>query len=337
MNKEAINEVLVYHDETKDVARGKYRGHILFFVPTRLIICQDEPLFGASSCEYSPFELLFEKLCNIREQYKINKKLHFNDISGQRWGKFDLGVRNAVAIGVDALRRKFPQIFRLPLSCKVAVIFYPKKTDLSLYGGSRRKERQLRHDETVLRMLLKGATHYLYDAADKVVVKRIISDGLPGHRSLDHNRIIWQITVDEISGRTPLREHVRFAEDAEIVHLPSDHKKYPPHCEEHAHANMLQLADLLLGSIIRSCHVGCQDWQQPPRIGSKVETKRDIIAYPVKEMLSKEIRGRGFTRSGHYKAFSVSCLSLADSEINFSQVRALDVQITCDNLTFNFP
>jgi hypothetical protein len=337
MAEDALNEVIVYHDETKEVAGGRYRGHALFFVPKKLILAKNDTLFGTITCDYSPLRDLSRAIAEVRAGSALDKKLHFNDISGKKWGRFDSAVRTVVAIGVDALRRRSSTRFKRPLGCRLAVIFYPKKMDLSLYGGFEMKEKQLRHDETVLRMLLKGATHYLYNPSDRVVIKGVISDGLPSHRPLDQDRVIWQITVDALSGRTPMRQHVSFSEDAEIVHLPSDHKNYGSFEDDYAHANMLQLTDLLLGSVIRSCHVGCKDWPRPPKIGSEIETKRDIIAYPVKEMLDKEKRGRGFLKSGHYKAFSITCLSFANNEISFSKVSTLDIKMTCNNLCFRFP
>jgi len=145
------------------------------------------------------------------------------------------------------------------------------------------------------------SVHYLYGTNSSVTIKKIISDGRPYHRVLDEDRIIWRLLFDEVDGKTPLRDHVSLIE-AEIVHLLSDHKLYAADTEEYTYANLLQVADLLLGSVIRSCHIGCTDWPRLPTVGVNVKGKRDVIAYPVKEMLHKMNRGRAFTRSGHYTA-----------------------------------
>ncbi len=42
------------------------------------------------------------------------------------------------------------------------------------------------------------------------------------------------------------RDYVTFSLDVSITHLLSDHKKYQPDTEEYGHANLLQVADLLL-------------------------------------------------------------------------------------------
>lgn len=75
--------------------------------------------------------------------------------------------------------------------------------------------------------------------------------------------------------------------DAEILHLASDHRKYSKDTENYVYANMLQLADMLLGSVIQSCLKGIK-WQKfSPDID-----KKSIIAYPVKEMIDKRKRGK---------------------------------------------
>jgi hypothetical protein len=335
---ETHSEIIAYHDETKDVPGANYKGHILFLVPKHITQAQVTPLFGTRFNEYSALAQLHDQIQRIRREFGIGKKLHFNDISGKKWGRFDVGVRQVVAAGVDALRRKRPNLFTAPLHCRLAVMFYPRKSNVSLYGGDSKKERILRHDETVLRILLKGAVHYLYQETDNVIISEIVSDGDPHHRRLDAERILWRILVDDTCGRSALRNYVSISEGAQITQLPSDHKKYNCDSEQYAHSNMLQLTDLLLGCVIRSCHVGCRDFQQAPPIGCEVASKRDVIAFPIKEMLEKQLRGKGFRTSGHYRSFVIGSIQFMEKEreVVFSGISPKRGQEICDNLTLAF-
>jgi hypothetical protein len=335
MTTQSINEVIVYHDETKYVARGKFKGHVLFFVPMRVECFHETPLFGKSKFEYSSRNMLYRKIMELRDEYHIQKKLHFTDISGRKWGKYDLGTRQIVCASIDALKHNFSNTFKRPLCCKLAIIFYPGSVDLSLYGGDEKKERNFRYDETNLRMLLKGAAHYLYQNDEQVVVKKIVSDGDPNHRQLDDDRIMWRITYDDWLGKTPLRDYVRFASDAEIIHLQSDHKLYELDTPEYIDANMLQIADLLLGAVKRACYAGIECVEKVPRLGSRKYSKKDVIAYPAKKMLDKTKRGKGFKNSGHYRSFSISRVSFTDGRVSFSNLHPKKVETDIDaNISF---
>ena len=336
MTTKRVHEVAIFHDETKRADRGQFKGHVLLFIPQRLFWEVSTPLFGKESGDYSPSNFLYSEIMKLREIYNLNKKLHFSDISGKQWGKFDQGVRQIVELGVDSLRHKRTMHFSKPLCCKVAVIFYPRKTNISLYGGEEKKERGLRYDETVFRMLLKGAVHYLFDPEDEVVVTNLVSDGQPNHRPFNPARAVWRITYDDLLGKSQLREYVRFEDGANIIHMSSDHKQYFLDSIEFIRANFLQLADLLFGSIIRSCYQGVKKVPYPPRIGSSAHHKKDAVAYPVKEMINKQKRGRGFIHSGHHKAFTISQLSFQDDEIQFSRVdpRKINIEESALNLSF---
>lgn len=324
-------EVVVYHDETGPVL-ANWLGHVLFFVPTRSMRRRDGPLLGEWSQEFSSLDVLYHWVLYLRQCFDQDAKLHFSDISGRKWYKRDIGTRCISDLAVDALRHRFPATVKPALCCKLAIIFYPRGSYSSMFGGADWKEKRLRQDETLLRMLLKGGLHYLYDETNEVVVTKLITDGQPSHRPLDPDRVLRQIQFDEFSGRTPLRDYVTFSPDAEIVHMPSHHKHYAPHSDDHKHANMLQVADLLLGSVIRACHVDCTDCPTVPRIGTEVASKKDIVAYPVKEMLEKTKRGRGFEHSGHYKSFSVSHFSVQGEQICFQAVRPKDIRLDADQL-----
>jgi hypothetical protein len=316
MSSTQLHRVIIYHDETKDVPGRNFKGHVLLFVPITLSVESETPLLGTFQDEYYSQEMFFSELIRCRKEFACDGKLHFSEISGQTWKKYDYAYHKTVALAVDALRSKSPQIFSRPLSCKVAAIFYPKGADWNIYGGDSRKEQKLRHDETLLRILLKGACHYLYDDSTRIKVLRIVSDGAPAHRRLDEDRIVWRLTFEDFYGKKTLRDYVTFSTDVSIVHFPSDHKNYQLDTEEYMHANFLQIADLLLGAMMRTCYVGTKPIKTLPKIGDHC-TKRDVIAQPVKEMLDKRKRGSGFRYSGHYKSFAITNVTFSKDGINF--------------------
>ncbi len=326
MNKYKINQVVIYHDETKDVAGRNFKGHILYFVPVKLTVATHTPLFGFDVNEYSPQQLLYEKVNGFRNKYSCDGKLHFSQLSGKSWKKYDFAYRHSVDVAIDSLRHKHQKEFPYPLNCKMAVIFYPKGADWSIYGGDSKKEQKLRHDETLLRMLLKGAAHFLYDENNQVEVKGIVTDGSPSHRNLNENRIIHKLTYGNPTGNSPLRNYVSFSSDSKISHLPSNHKDYEHASDEHRAANLLQITDLLLGAVMRSCYYGIKQQQRLPNIGDECE-KRDIISYPMKEMLDKQKRGGGFVNSGHFKSFTISEVNFSKDEVNFREVSSKDLSI----------
>lgn len=324
-------EVTVYHDETGGGGATQLKGHVLLFVPSRLVHIQETPLFGVHSVEYYPQREFLDEAMRVRSEFHLDKKLHFSDISGKTWGRFDLGIRRIVDLAVDALRQKGAQSFAHPLKMRLAVMFYPGLSDWSVYGGGERKEQRLRHDETILRMLLKGAAHYLYDEHCEITVTSIVSDGDPSHRQLDEERVVWRLAHDEAYGRSPLQENVSLARDARIIHLPSDHKQYEQHSDEYVHANLLQVADLLLGSVIRCCFTDMVEYERPPRTGAEC-VKKDVVASPVRQMLKKTRRGQGFRHSGHYKSFTVSQIAFSEGSVGFKALRPRELKVDPDTM-----
>lgn len=320
MDTSSLSQVIIYHDETKNVPGRNFKGHILFFVPRRLISVRSTPLFGTDVVEYLPQIELFDGIACARQEFSCDGKLHFSQISGRKWKKYDFAYRKVTELGVDSLRHKFQKHFLYPLNCKMAVMFYPKLADWSIYGGDSRKEQRLRHDETILRMLLKGAAHYLYDESNVIEIADIFSDGQPDHRRLDEERTVWRLTYDDLYGRAPLRDYVSFSPNASIIHLRSDHKGYERDSDNYIHANLLQISDLLLGSVVRSCFVGITDCTSLPHVDDHC-VKRDVIAHPVKEMLDKVTRGAGFRSSGHCKSFTVNQVEFSADGINFKTVQ----------------
>ena len=321
-----LNQVIIYHDETKNVPGRNFKGHILLFVPVQLTVVDQTPLLGTSVVEYSPQKLLFEAIEETRRRHRCNGKLHFNQLSGKTWKKYDFAYYETVVAVVDALRHKFQTRFPYPLQCKVAVMFYPKGADWKIYGEHPRKEQKLRHDETVLRMLLKGAAHYLYDEHNPVEIKAIIADGESAHRHFNEGRVIWRLFYEGVYGRSPLRDYAKVSPTASITHLPSDHKLYETDSEEYKHATLLQAADLLLGTIIRSCFVGLTRVTSLPQINEKCN-KRDVVSWPVREMLAKKERGAGFRNSGHYRSYTISVVNFSRDGVVFRDVTPKEIAI----------
>lgn len=321
-----LNQVVVYHDETKNVPGRNFKGHVLLVVPVKLTVIDQTPLLGTNVVEYSPQKLLFEAVEEARRKYRCDGKLHFSQLSGKTWKKYDFAYYETIIAVVDALRHKFQNRFPYPLQCKVAAMFYPKGADWKIYGEHPRKEQKLRHDETVLRMLLKGAAHYLYDDHNPVEIKAIIADGESAHRHFNEDRIIWRLFYEDVYGRTPLRDYAKISPTASITHLPSDHKLYEIGSEEYIHATLLQVADLLLGTIMRSCFVGLTRVTSLPQINDKCN-KRDVVSWPVREMLAKKERGAGFRHSGHYRSFALTEVKFSREGITFRDVMPKDLVI----------
>lgn len=329
----------VFHDETEFQAGIRYKGHVLYFVPESLTLRSSTPMFGKYELAYSPINEIRRDIETFRKSSSDDHKLHFSSLSGRRWYQRDSITRLAVEHAVDSLRSKRPKSFSNPLCCKMAILFFSSNTDLSLYGGESRKEKRLRHHETVLRMLLKGALHYLYSDEDEVEVEVIslVSDGDPFHRELSDGRVMWQINYDQYQGRTPLNPNIKFSKDATIEQIDSDHKEHSHDSDNWMRANILQIADLLLGSTIRSCHIGCKDYPRMPKPGSEVEDKKGIVAYPVKRLLLKEKRGFRFQFSGHHRSFSVSYIKFENGGIFFKPIKPIEIRIDDGSLELPFP
>jgi hypothetical protein len=264
-----VSECLVFHDEHKD----QLWAHCLLFVPLKEI------------------DRLYKVLYRIRQQYDCsNKKLHFCDISGSKFCKEDgsYAIREWIFVAVDAMRSKNTIVFKPPLKCKMGVIFFPppSKANINFYKADTKKENILRYFENVLKMMLKGCAHFLYSSSEKLIIKGLVTDGNPWRRPLSKTRILDAL-------RRELRDYIEIAPDAVIEALNSDHDA--PDCTDPIKANILQLTDLLLGSVIEVCY------QQPNQ-----RPKRWQIAQPVKEMLDKRKRGSNFQYSGHYKSFALT-------------------------------
>lgn len=317
MNISIVSEVVVYHDETSCAGIENLKGHILFFVPIKTKIQYQGGLFNSNQEYIEPWSLLFRNIEAIREKFQADHKFHFSDISGKKWVKCNEAEKNSVYLGVRSLKQKET---RNTLYCKLGIIYYenPKPDDIDNYGGDDKREQELRFGETILRMLLKGTVHYLYDNNHRVKILKIFTDGQPYHRKLSDYRILEKLISEA-------RDYVEIVNDAEIIPLSSDHKRHDKNSDDYVHANMLQLADMLLGSSIHSCLKNSQIKKVSPKLGDYIEYKKGIIAYPVRKMLDKRKRGRGFLNSSHYRAFTISKAALRNNNWEFDNVMTKEI------------
>jgi hypothetical protein len=326
MRDQLTSEVIVYHDET---GHTNFNGHCFLFVPERTTASYTNDLFGDQIVERFPLRDLYSKMLSIRERHNASHKFHFTDIGSGIWRNENSAELDFILAGIEALKSARPQWFKYPLFCKAAIILYPNPTPVSLgfYTADERRERLLRFHETVMRMLLKGAIHYLYDHSHRVIVKGVISDGEPNHRRLSENRILWRMVWDDLSGKSLLKDYVAIAEDAYIAQVPSHHREHQQNSIGHLHAHMLQLTDMLLGSAVYSCLKDSVAIPRIPTVGSRVNSKKGILSSQVKEMLDKRKRGKGFQSSGHYKSFNISHASIEDGAWQFSSLMTRDIVI----------
>ncbi len=305
MKTKTTSKVIVYHDET---GISSLKGHALLFIPNNLNTRREQTLYGTLEDDTACRKLIYNKIMEVREKHgALGHKFHFTDIAGTKWGGYNPAERKMVDLGVDALRKNRPQKFNAPLCCKLAIIYYPASSNLGAYYKGNHKERKLEYGETLLRMLFKGAIKFLYDVNNEVEILKIITDGIPHHRKISEDRVLQRLVDDEQLTIGTLQSYDIISRNAEIIHQSSDHRKYELDSEEFVNANMLQLADMLLGSVNHSCYEEVATSSSIPPIGSKIRNKKGIIAYSVKEMLDKEKqRKSGFIHSSHYKSFTLS-------------------------------
>ena len=119
--------VSVYYDETH-LIKEKHHGHVLFFVPDQTDTSNDSPLFGKNSESFYPRQHLIKEINNCRGETYKDHEFHFSGISGKRWYHTDALTEKMIHILIESLRSKGACIFTPPLSCKVAILYYPNST-----------------------------------------------------------------------------------------------------------------------------------------------------------------------------------------------------------------
>jgi len=300
---QTFSEVIAYHDETKNIEgkingeKTKLNGHILLLVPKKTTIERKYPLF-TSKKNTNPRKLLYDKVKEIKDKYNYEGKLHFSKISGKRWGKYNCAEKDIVELCVYALRNKKSEMFKLPLFCKVNVMYYPASKQLHKYGGNHR-EKKIRYYETLMRILLKNTLNFLYDKNNKVKLVKIISDGKPFHRKLNDNRVLGSVN--------DLRNYAEIPYETTIKHHSKDHNKFEKDSEEFIDACILQLADMLLGCITLYCFGNSEIPPLELQIGrNKNFDKKSKICSSIKEMLDERKRRYPSEECCYYKSSAVS-------------------------------
>ena len=95
--------------------------------------------------------------------------------------------------------------------------------------------------------------------------------------------------------------------------------------DDYIDANLLQIADLLLGSAIRSCFTGKIESKTIPKFGDLC-SKKDVISTPFREMIEKKkIRGSNFIYSGHYRSFTLTKVEFSSEQIIFQELEPLRI------------
>ena len=276
----------------------------------------DEP-FHAHGCLVIPTRsrtLLLNELKDSRRRWSRETKLHFNEFSGARWSPAERCANHWLKLGVEALRHKgMTSPFSGPLSCKLGVILFDKRShvELNRFGGDR-KERRVRWTETLVRILLTGVIRFCYESERTVCIEGIVTDGAPYHRSLSECRILERL-------KERLGPLVTIAPGASIRHVFSDHRDNK--CSSEDDAQLLQLVDLLLGSVVSHA-------ANIHPIGSKKERLRHAVS----DMLTKESRGSGFAASGHYRAYSIFQARIENGEWIFNPIPVASLQTTAQQL-----
>jgi len=314
--------VSVYYDETY-LNQQKCHGHVLFFVPDQNEIVNKSPLFGKVSNTYCPKQQLLQEISNCRGENHKSHEFHFKEIRGKQWSQVDILTRNMMNLLFDSLRSKGTTFFKPPLACKVAVLYHPNSSRTNMYGGDSKKEKRQRFSETMLRILLKGSCHFLFNNNQRVKISRFIVDGFPAHREFDAKRIIPKLLVEVGKNRTPLRDYVEFNTEIEITHNDSNHTMYEYGSTMYEDANFLQCADLLLGAINYAIFYPPWDGKKHFQIGEICESKKRFLSEPVAEMIHKISRGPGFQNSGHYLSFSISKVIFEGNDVIFQNAREL--------------
>jgi hypothetical protein len=287
--------VSLYHDESKE----PFHAHGCLVLPTQ-----------------SKMTLL-RALKDARSRWGFDTKLHFNEFSGRQWGPPERCANHWIKLGVEALRHKHvSQPFSNPLFCKLGVILFDKKSHVELdrFGGDK-KERRVRWTETLVRILVTGVIRFCYDLGQTVTIENVITDGEPYHRLLSENRILEKL-------KERLGPLIRIAPSAAIRHVFSDHQD--ARCSSQDDAHLLQLVDLLLGSVVSHA-------ADTHAVGSKKEQLRHAVS----DMLVKELRGSRFTSSGHYRSYSIFQARIENEQWMFAPIPVSSLKSTVQQLVLD--
>lgn len=280
-------EIEIYHDEIKD-SNNNPVAHSFLCVPTRSKnILLNDLLWARNKRRVNNYKLNFKYLSGAKfnRQYECTRDWLMCLINGMANKKYT-SIRNFI---------NFPA-----LGLRYFAIFMPSLNRLSddYFKWCSDSEKIIRKFETLMRIGLKGGLHYLYSSGYKVRIMRFVTDSYAFHRELDSKRIIKRLEAEKES-------YVEFAHNLKIESLESDHRKKS--CNDMIAAHLLQLSDLMLGSISFCCI-------------KNNHLIKEVVVKKVKELLDKRKRGRNFIKSSHYKTYAITICNIENNNWTFKNL-----------------
>jgi len=287
-NVAVIEECEVYHDEIKDDKNNPI-AHGFLIVPIK------------------SKSILLKDLDYWRNRHKTQAlKINWKNLSGQNWAPIFGCARdwlNCCVEGMAKLRylNRSNENIERPLGLRFFAIFMKSLNILSddYWKWDINQEKAIKKFETLLRIGLKGGLHYLYSPEYQIKINNFVTDAGAFHRPIDSRRIINRLNFE-------LKNYVDLSNVSTIQSCISDHRKIE--CIDKDSANLLQLCDLMLGSVSFNCY--------------KSDHKLKLqISDNVRKLLDKQKRGRAFERSRHFKTFSISVADIFENNWKFDQLK----------------
>ena len=239
----SLSQVTIYCDETT-IGNRANNGWGIFIVPDRLVLqCR-----GRQSLELNPRRELLKAISDVRKSGKFDRKFHFTEISGR-----SVRPKDNVLVRYLSLATRFLTPFHLSgfdsyKGCKVTTTAYNNCSRTNLYVGGR-KESKVKYHESLLRNLIKSALHYFYSNDNQVLVQKVVCDTSPFHRDISAERTIHRLGDSGFYGSSSLGKWVRINPNCELIHLNSDHRVHNESSSSRAHAEVLQMTDMVIGSV----------------------------------------------------------------------------------------
>jgi hypothetical protein len=239
----SLSQVTIYCDETT-IGNRANNGWGIFIVPNRLVLqCR-----GRQSLELNPQRELLKAISDVRKSGKFDRKFHFTEISGRSARPKDDVLIRYLSLAARFLTPISLSGFDSHKGCKVTTTAYNNCSRTDLYDGGR-KESKVKYHESLLRNLIKSALHYFYNDDNQVLVQKVVCDMSPFHRDISAERTIHRLWDSDFYGSSSLGKWVRINRNCELIHLNSDHRVHDEGTGSRAHAEVLQMTDMVIGSV----------------------------------------------------------------------------------------
>jgi len=294
------DEYEIYHDENK-----KNRiAHGYLLIPIRIK------------------EILLNEIDKIRTKHNCDSKLHYTDLTGKVENIKHKTVKDLLLLMHNAFRSKrFTRHIWGDQPPKCKFILFMKKNINNMDSkyfinieGTSQKEIDIRKIETLMRIGLKGGLHYLFDEQNKIRIRGFYTDGIAWHRSFDTIRICQRLHEQK-------KSFVDFDQNLEIKPIFSDHKD--KRCSDYNRAQLLQVCDCVLGSLINCI------------FGGRTESFKTKVADPMREILEKHQKRKiNFKYSGHYKSFMITKSSLEQGKWNYKPLEVSELECSSKEKQF---